>query len=262
MPVLIPHGIKTEGTAPRWVLVRFDPPNAGETFEGQFRAESYSEDVSTNWAELVIGQRTEPAIQWTHGDGDGCRFRATFYAGTAVDSIEDKIDALKAAIRPDASLKRPPRFLFAWGRQTRVVVIRSLGGIAYEDLWSSGRAKRVTFDVDLRIVRDSLELEPTDPSKPPHKSRWRPVARGETFESIAATTYGDPMFGVLLRQDSAVAFPRPGERFRLPNARNFAGQAFSPRAYALGDSEAARAALSALFDDRARGGEIPAVITG
>lgn len=259
----MPHipSFKAELLAPKWTLVRVDPPE-GEVFEGHFHAEDLSEDLSTNWAELAIGQRKEPAIQWTHGNARKFSFRATFYSRDITDEIETQIRKLREAITRDDKLKRPPCFMFVYGQISEVVFVESLGGARYQELWGDGRAKQVEFQITLRVVTEPLTILETDPTAPVHLSRYKPIVAGSTYETIAASEYGDPIYGVFLRQDALAAFPGPGTIVRVPRASYYTRRDVAPKSYSLGDSPEAQAARRAVLDDRSQGVAIPGFFQG
>lgn len=243
-----------------WTLTRVDPP-VGKDFKGQFRPEDYTEDFSTEWAELPIPGRDEPAVQWSGGGAQTITFRATFYAETLLDSIESKITQLKRAIAKDDKLGRPPMFIFTWGKKSELVFLRSIGGIRYSELWLDGRVRKAEFSLLMRIVNDVLTIVETDPTKPPHKSRHKPVIAGSTFESVAAREYGDPKLGILLRQESLVAFPKPGETYALPSTSYFARRAVEPVSYSLGSSDEALAAIANVYEARSNATDKPLAMT-
>jgi len=263
MSVKLPTSrFKTSALPPRWRLVRADPPGKGQSIVGQFHAEEYVENVSTEWAEVSIPTRSEPVLQWAKGNADTAAFRATLYAETAIDDIDAEIRALKAACRRDEKLARPPVFLFVYGAIEFTVVVTSVGGIRYDELWADGRARRVTFDLALRAIRSPYTLTGTDPTARPHLSRYKPFVAGDTYESLALREYGDPIYGVWLRQDAMAAFPGAGAIARLPAKPYFDRRTLAPVSKILDTRDpAVAAAIRELIDTRAEGeaGEYPMV---
>lgn len=232
-----------------WTLTRVDPPR-GEKITGQFVAEEFTESLSTSWVSLPIPRRVFPHEQWVRGEVETATFIARLWAEKGTDDISKGIKKLKATVAPDAKLGRPPIYRFAWGQIEFDCVVTSLGGITYEQLWADGRVKGVSFPISLRKIGDPLSLAPTDPSKPPHLSRYKPIVDGDTYESIAALHYGQPGLGVFLRQDGASAFPAPPTVVRLPSAGHYRRRRMEPRAYALGDDPPAKAARLAAIEAR------------
>jgi len=244
---------------PLWSLVCLEGVFEDQEIKGQFPPEAFTENVSTSWSDLAIAKRREPILQWSRGEAETASFSAKLWAERLSDDILSQVTMIRATVEPDADLGRPPLWRFAWGPIEFDCVVVEVGGIVYDGLWSDGRIKGVTFALRLRKVVDKLSLEPIDPAAPVHDSLYSPVVAGETFESMAGRQYGEPMIGVLLRQRSKVAFPRPGEIVRLPEAGRFAGKPYKPLAYALGDSPAAVAVRSARLDEAARDAEVPLV---
>ena len=244
--------------AREWQLIRLDPPNAGQEFSAQFLAENFSEDASTTWATLNVPKRTAPVEQWIHGDAELVSFtarvyhdprqdEATRFTGLALDPYS-RVQAMKALMAPEKALGRPPKFRFVWGQHEFDCFVESIGGIRYDTPRDNGEVRGAVFDVRLRKAGDDYELEATDPSAPVPKSRHKPVPFSGTFESLAGAYYGDPMIGVLVRQDSKLAFPAPGVVVALERIQNYAGRPATARSYALSDSTLASflAASSAL----------------
>lgn len=188
----------------KWLLVRLDDPGKGETIQGQFLAEEYTENLSTQWASIAIPKRRAPHTQWVRGEDEQFRFVAQFWAliykartqkdsqmstgssnvsgatstptrvvgGTAeapeayVEDILPVIAQLKTSILPDPLLGRPPRYLFTWGPGIRYeVVVETIGDVRYGELWTDGRFKQVTFSIALRRIWSDEEL-PGSPTDP------------------------------------------------------------------------------------------------
>jgi hypothetical protein len=303
---------KTIGQVPPWVLIKMDPPFT--PIVGQFFAEDYSEDLATEWGDINIAHRSEPALQWLRGGADTATFRTTLWsegdtsglgiakavataglavsgsavtaaggevgraAGTAVGGgavaavnavvqqllkarpISAQLEDLKAALRPDPKLGRPPTFMFFWGKDISFhCAVKGLGEISYDELWSDGSLKKVSLNLSLRIIRSPYSIDPTDPTAPEHLSFYKAVLPGDTYETLAGREYGVPLFGAILRQESTVAFPKAGDIVRLPSRNHFVGKTLKPQAYALGDSEDAKAARAELFNERAETGLYPRV---
>jgi len=243
----------------KWMLVRTDLPLIGDTIQGQFQAEEYTEEVSTNWADIPIPKRTAPNIQWVRGEAEVGSFRATLWAETLGRSIDSDISKLKAATKRDDTLARPPQFQFVWGGITFPCVVLSVGGIRYNDLWADGRVRGATLEITLRRLEDPLPLSPTDPSAPVPSTRYRPALHGDTYESLARREYDNPNLGVFVRQDNLIAFPGPGDIVPMPAVRNFIRRARVPQAYSLGNDDPATAARQALFDEYAAPVTVPFV---
>ena len=242
----------------KWTLTRVDAPR-GDKITGQFVAQEFSEEISTTWVSLPIPRRVYPHEQWVRGEAETATFIARLWAEKFTNDVLKDVNKIKATIAPDTKLGRPPIWRFAWGQIEFDCVVTSLGGVRYDELWADGRIKGVSFPLTLRKIGDPLSLSPTDPSKPPHLSRYKPVVEGDTFESLAAGQYGQGMLGVFLRQDSLVAFPRPPAIVRLPDAKHYRRRPLEPKSFALGGDPLAVAARQAALNEREAALEMPFV---
>lgn len=238
-----------------WTLIKLDPPP--DVIVGQFRAEEYREDVRTSWAELPVPKREEPHLQWVRGESDIGTFNAQLWAENIAIDVQSDLDKLKAAVKPDPLLARPPQFRFIWGRIEYVCIIESIGGITYTDLWPDGRIKGARLELTLRRVELQLVVPATGVPLP--TTRYRPVVRGDLYESIAQIEYEQPNYGVFLRQDATVAFPGPGYVVPVLDRRHYIRRPLEPVSYSLGSEDDAVAVRQALFDDRGKSRFLPHV---
>lgn len=269
-----------------WRLIRTDAPYS--VFESQYMPEGYTEDVSTNWGEIVIPRREEPVLQWLSGQAETVTFQARFYNTGAVNvgalavlgfgavtdtlpvrgsqvrsaflgrDVKADVEALRKAIKVDSRLGRPPRFTFEWGQDIRYdCVVTSLGGVKYGELWRFGQLRDVTFQITLRKVGADFALERVDPSAKPHDSLYKPMPQGGTYESLADREYGQPVLGVFLRQRNTAAFPRTGEVARLPVVDRFAKLVREPQSFCLSEDTRARTARLAAIDARTSSRVLP-----
>lgn len=249
----------------KWQLVQLDGDFKGEVVEGQFMAENYVEAVSTRWAEVAIPRRTGPHLQWVRGDMDVGTFDARIWNPSPVDFLANKkvdggIAILRRAVLPDTTLGRPPRFRFVWGVIEYDCVVEAIGDVRFDELWSDGSIKGVTFRLTLLKLYLDLPITPTDPSAPLKLSRYRPMLRGDTYESLALREYDRPDVGIFLRQDATVAFPVAGKIIKLPKASHFATRRRVPKSYALGESTVAANARRTLFDTRGGSVDLPHIV--
>lgn len=241
-----------------WSLTRVDPPR-GDRIKGQFPAQEYTEEVSTTWQTIPIPRRAVPHEQWVRGEVEAATLVVRVWAGDAFKDVRQDVDKIKGLVRPDPALGRPPIYRFAWGSIEYDCIVESVGGVRYEELWPDGRIKGATFALTLRRIGDPLALAPTDPSAPPHLSRYLPAKRGDTHEAMALGQYNNPMLGVLVRQDGVVAFPLAGQVVRFPRASYYRRREIAPKAYALGGDSAAVTARRELLNDRSRATTMPFV---
>jgi len=267
------------GTRVEWSLTRIDDPE-GDVIKGQFRPEDLTENASVSYATSNVPMSTAPYIQWTGGNLRTFKFRAQFWnkrtLGGAMDAlgidvpdnpiitgpydVEKELKRLRQAMQPDKNLRRPPRWRFEYGNISADVVINSLGGIRYSEVWPDGRIKGANLEVELIEVPTPTLPKTTDLSIPPHMSRHRPVVQGDTSESLARTEYGSPLYGILLRQENTKAFPTAGDTVRLPERSFFRGATLEPASYALSSTDAAEAARRDLLESRGATKEMPFVL--
>lgn len=225
-----------------WKLIPIDGQNNSATIKGQFIPEDYTEHLATVWNDLEIPTRIEPLMQWAHGEAETTSFTTRLWAETMLDNVGDQIDAIRAAVIPLQAYGRPPLYWFQWGKLGYKVLVMSVGGIRFTELWPDGRVKGVQFQITLRRWNDTLTIKELDPTAPVTKSLHKPIVQYDTYESLAGRYYGDPMIGVLLRQESLVAFPKPGSMVALADLTLYQNRLIEPVAYALGNSAAAKAA--------------------
>ena len=184
-----------------WTLVDMDRK---QTFVGQFIAEGVSRQAASNIAVASSPNRQNPIVQWISGREERITFTAKMWANNEDESIEDRIDRLEQLRNRQDDLRRPPICMFSLGNvrsMSMEVLVETLGGIQYSELRPDGTPRGVTFQIGL-IKFVELPLEPTDPSSPDNMTRVRRAREGDTYESIAASEYGDPELGILLRQEN------------------------------------------------------------
>jgi hypothetical protein len=172
------------------------------------------------YARIGIPGRNRPKIQWVRGQENEMTFTAAFVNdGTVVGTERARGNAqrmrniLKRAARSIYDLARPPLFHFTYGAQPLALCfVREVSGIKYSTVLDKDlNSIMITVDVALEMLDDDIEafaLDQTYESVTPDKeSAAIKVSEGDTWETIAAERYGDPVYGVAARQQSKVAFP-------------------------------------------------------
>lgn len=257
--------------SPEWELIFLDQELSGETpIVGQFFAEDYTESRAATFATQGIPGRDLPLTQYVRGDEEIVTFTATFFDDRALvgpifpdDTLRDVRRRIRSTTEIHPGVGRPPLFLFVWGDIEHTCFVESVGGARFDALWDDGRPKQITFEMSLRVVDldqfDTLAFE-VDPSAPVSESLHKPVVIGDSYELLAREHYGDPIFGVFLRQDNLLAFPQPGDIVRLPNVRKFVGRRLEPKTFALSDNTDVQAAIREAFDARADQPDLPFVL--
>ena len=243
---------------PRWRLSVYDVVLGADSVDGQYPATDLRLNGTAGWSQQKLPSRTGPVSQWTANDADTLSFTTIFFNETFFDDVKPRVDRLWDWKKPLKSLGRPPRLLFessgpdAFGAQGAAVefigVITSID-VTHSDPEPDGRIRRYDVSISLLEVADDVYgfRQLADPTKPPSLSRWRPVAEGETYETMADREYGDPRYGVFLRQDDGLAYPVPGDVVFLPDKSSYLGRPFAPQSHSLQYAEDSQAALSAIL---------------
>jgi hypothetical protein len=248
-----------------WRLISLDDPQ--NKFIGQFQAQELTENVGAKIPETNSVGLQQPAIQWQSGETETVNFKARIYrtspvSGSAFDalsnpvgtafkaltggagalvgngSVRDQIEKLKNLSRKNSKFGRQERFIFTYGTEIEYeVFIKSLGGIAYDDIRSDGTIRGASFEIQLLKIRpENLKLQAgvslaaaiktvagvagifggggssaltssfrskliNIPGASLHTiDKFVKVKQGDTFEGIAAREYGNPILGDILRR--------------------------------------------------------------
>lgn len=238
--------------SPTWSLTKLEPVGRSVTVEGQFAAEQMSERGSTTWNRLGLPTRQRPLRQWVRGESTTFSFQTRFVNETVADDWLPAVRMMQSWKDPDIALGRPPKVMFVCGDVEFVGFIESFD-VDYTEPHLTGQPRQIHISVTLSesgedessLIREKLALDRT---KPPSLSRHVVVQEGATYETYARQEYGSALFGVLVRQDALVAFPEAGETIFLPDRSFYRARPLAPDAWALGDSDEARAARESLFD--------------
>jgi len=181
-----------------WSLVTLDQVPPAE-IQGQFVAESHSEDLSTNWSSDIAPGSEDEILQWAGGAKHTHRFRARLWKDHIFDDLTTKIAQIKSLVEKDYFLGRPPVAMFTIGHDiVETVVVESVGGINYDKPDYTGAILGVSFELTLRKYKE-FTLAATNPYSSIPESRLYWAKTGDTFESIALKEYGSPNFGPYLR---------------------------------------------------------------
>lgn len=160
---------------------------------------------------------------------------------------------LLSALEPVESLGRPPKWHFVCGDLAFDCFVESVGGVQYGRFLTDGVPSYITFSLTLLVADEDYKVPETDPLKPDVRSLLKPMPTGGTYESLAADYYGDPMLGVLLRQEGDEAFPAAGAMVRMPKASIYRSTVPSPKSLALLYEDDVADAIEAAYDERATG---------
>lgn len=186
-----------------WILTDLD---RGEAFVGQFVPQGLTKGLSASVPESPVVGKQNPIVQWVNGLSETVTFRARLWEHDAEQqTLEERVYRLEQLVkRQDVQpAGRPPICSFQWGHdpslQLDACLVRSIGGITYDEVRPDGTLRGVTFIISL-VRYEEVTLEVTDPSVPERFTRIRRAKRGDTYESIARDEYGDASLGPVLRR--------------------------------------------------------------
>jgi hypothetical protein len=183
-----------------WTLSDLD---RGVDVVGQFTPQGLRKTVSGGLAQGGSVGRDFPIVQWVRGELEVVTFSARLWAKDSTDlTVSQRLTQLENLVRRASDLRRPPICSFSLGSLATVAIdclVKSIGGVSYDDVRPDGTLRGATLDVTLWRYEE-VTLRATDPSVPASMTRIRRSKKGDTYESIALQEYADPELGVLLRQ--------------------------------------------------------------
>jgi hypothetical protein len=183
-----------------WTLSDLD---RGVDIVGQFTPQGLRKTVSAGLVQGGSVNRDYPIVQWVRGELEVVTFSARLWAKDSTDlTVSQRLVQLENLVRRASDLKRPPICAFSLGSLATVAIdclVKSIGGVTYDDVRPDGTLRGATLQVTLWRYEE-VTLKATDPSVPASQTRIRRSKRGDTYESVALTEYGDPELGILLRQ--------------------------------------------------------------
>lgn len=220
--------------APReWFLMNHD---SGEELQGQFVAESVTENIGATYAERFALNSQHAIAQFVHGNTDTISFRGRFFLTSELfgksDDPYEKLSLLKSWVRRDDKLKRPPLLMF-WIGDAHVgfhyCVIEQISGIEYQAPTSMGSLRDVAFGVELRRWEPwSLEVEEAP------ETRYHRARKADYYEMLTLREYGDPMMGDIIRKRHPTKpFIQIGNTIKLPSSDAIAKELVEPKSLAL-----------------------------
>jgi len=212
-----------------WKLISLDD-DFPFYFIGEFEPEGFQISKSSNISKTNIANSNHPIIQWISNNARTVTFegfaRAKFnwnipdvlsvnrlinedintdkeiVSGGDIDRFWDHINRIDEKLE---KLGRNPHFQFNWGNKIFMDCIVESNTIT-ATLYEKGFLETIKFSVTLTSLRSPYDgltprVETGMSDLPPvnHESLVHYVKEGETYESIALDHYGDPIYGVLLR---------------------------------------------------------------
>ncbi len=213
-----------------WSLQNKDDPSLA--IQGQYAPEDYTENAGAKIPDVSTVNNQEPFPQWVGGEGETSSFTARIFRPDplAAGSVRKDVESLKKATKKDPKLHRAPLFRFQWGEEIQFdCFVVSVGGIKYDEVTETGLVKGAQFSsvmrriekipnqgfsklsdisgltTSLKKISDFLGDSPSllvdiIGGSLHRKGKTIKAKEGDTFESIAAREYGDPLVGDVLRR--------------------------------------------------------------
>lgn len=248
----MPAFIRAPSWSSGWSLTRVDRPSDEDVLEGMFPPQDEGSTRSVRWTTINILTARRPRQQYAGGDLDTFGFTAMFINETVLDDVSSKVDKINKWAEPDPDVGRPPILRYACGERSFTGVIESVQTRVSERHFD-GRVKSFVCSIQMREapVPAPIGITIADPTAPPHRSYYKVMPAGATYETVALERYRDPVLGIFVRQDSFIAFPAVGEIAFFPRRQNFRSRVFGPDSHTLTASPTVQAVLEARFREAA-----------
>jgi hypothetical protein len=247
-----------------WFIANLD---SGEVLQGQFEPVGATKEVPTTWGQQTALNRSNPILQFLHGNAKTISFQVRLFQetipidipliGTAA-TAEAKLSILEKWTEIDPSVRRPPivQFWVGDGHLRMNAVISSLSGITFGSPDFFGGLRDVSLTVNLlQFTPFSLEDEGvTD-------TRFARAKTRDYYELLAFQEYGNPLLGDVIRKD------HPDQQHlaladvvRLPSIEGVRGQQVTQKSIALrtayGRKDTAQRRLRQRFFDLRSGSRV------
>lgn len=242
---------------PKLIPLRDDQPrmkgtSSGDTvrtIEFQYQPLNFTETGwEGEWAEAPAMGQDNPIQQYSNGKQKGYKFVMRLWAADSTQDIQPIYDVLKSSVVKDLGLARPPRWSFIWGQiVNEVVVIRSLGEPTFDAIRDDGSLRGLSIPMVLAI-HAPIRVELTGQPKP--HTYYYTSKYGDTWETIAQSEYGEPLYGHLLRNDNpTLPFPgrEPGTIIALPPLETISERVVEPMSMPLMRTPAGLALRAMMF---------------
>lgn len=212
-----------------WTLTSLD---TGTKIEGQFVPTDLTENISAEYAEIQTLGRNVPILQFQSNGARTISFGAkcwaysqgiapvplltSFGTGLLNQTIEELVDAIKAAAWVNDDLGRPEIYAFAVGKSVEMesCVVKSVGGIKYDRLRPiDGSLRGASFSIEIQ----QYEEFSTTIGGSGSESLVLALRENEGFEGISRRVYGDADPGeALRRRNPTKVVPQVGDLIHLP----------------------------------------------
>lgn len=239
----------------KWTLFSVD---TFDELEGQFPLENVTQNAGASYQEAWTLNRNEPIVQWIHGVVEEWTFATVLRSTHSLDDISSKVKWLQDSVRKDDKLGRPPIYVWTWGSIEVACYITNLGGVQWnmQPVGPTGKAlpREVRFSITLRKYTP-FDIKVTDPNSPfaagLTDTLYVNAKVGQTYEALAATRYGNPLWGDLLRRrHPSKPHLQAGDVVALPKAERFLDADLEPEAAPLQRTEEGLRVRQALFQLR------------
>jgi hypothetical protein len=236
--------------APRPVLIPVDPGYSIIVF--QFVPTGLQEAWGSAFASASALGMPNPVLQFTRGEQKTVTFEARLFADNADVSVDVLLQRLKSAAQTDPLLRRPPIWVFSWGRQFDYqVVVESIGGIKYDTLRQDGSLRGVSLQITLKRYESFAPFVGSDPDAREHNTFYRAVQEGDLWETLAERQYGDPLLGEFVRrQNPSQPTPSLGTTVALPDREKIQDIPLAPDSIPLARTADGIAARRTIFNLR------------
>lgn len=234
-----------------WVI---EDVEVGERVQGQFPPLDISEEIGVTYGESYTLNRQSAILQFLHGNARTISFTGRLFAAHRLEDITKPLQILQAWAKRDIQQERPRTLIFWVGDGTLAMrcVLESLSDITYRTFRNDGSPRDIVFTVNL------LEYVPFSLAEMESDTRWHRARLHDYYEWLAQREYGDPMKGVIVRNDHPTKrVLQPGEVVKLPSPAKMLGRVAEPVSVSLEgafdrEESPQRTLRIAIFDRRNR----------
>lgn len=177
-----------------------------KTIKGQFPAEEVTRNVGANWTQINALNRQHAFLQFLNGKTETLEVSSTFYKRDLLDdSPVERIELLTTWTQLDPKLRRPPLLVFTLGDGLGLqkdVLLTDVSDIKYSKPNGLGGIREVKFTMKFMAASRAL-LMASDTGQADSEvvdTRYATAQEGQYYEQLALIEYGDPMYGVVIRQ--------------------------------------------------------------
>lgn len=177
----------------KWHIVGVDP-------EVVISLNGYTDNVDDDRPATLGGSGSlgaeSPVVQWVSGGARRIRFRSRYVADDSETNIDPKVAQLRRLRERDPQLLRAPRVRFHAPGVLPLVGYASVS-LQVVGLWPNGWTREVAFEVEI-VESRSVTVQTVEVAA--GETLWADLRSGETFESLAARLWRDPLRGDLIRR--------------------------------------------------------------